>query len=224
MTTEPTSDESPAVCWCCGEERSEPELARLNRHSEVALCDVCLGWLWRQAGAPTRQPAATPSPSCHTRCCPCPGALRRPWVRTEAWVVAATGSPVVTASSCISARSRPRPRNVVSCYLFVGDADALHWSGLRPAPAASSRPPAIPTMAAEVATSTPTATSFATAHPSRTPTRHQKARVPADRAGYRIRAVRRAAVRLAGGGWTRRARQATNPSGRTRTAPVLEMP
>jgi len=34
MPTEPTSDESPAVSWCCGEERSEPELTRLECHAK----------------------------------------------------------------------------------------------------------------------------------------------------------------------------------------------
>ena len=46
MASEATSDESAAtVCWCCGVERGESELARLECHSEVALCDVCLDWL-----------------------------------------------------------------------------------------------------------------------------------------------------------------------------------
>jgi hypothetical protein len=45
MTNEATSDESGAtVCWCCGEKRGESELARVECHSEVALCDACLDW------------------------------------------------------------------------------------------------------------------------------------------------------------------------------------
>jgi hypothetical protein len=39
-----TSAHGPS-CWCCGEERTEDQLARLQCHDEVALCARCVGWL-----------------------------------------------------------------------------------------------------------------------------------------------------------------------------------
>jgi hypothetical protein len=67
MTCEATSDESAAtVCWCCGVERGEPELARLECHSEVALCDVCLDWLGDKQALRRGNPVATRRPHpCH---------------------------------------------------------------------------------------------------------------------------------------------------------------
>lgn len=39
------------ACWCCGEERSEADLARLQCHHDVALCAICLQWLGERVGS-----------------------------------------------------------------------------------------------------------------------------------------------------------------------------
>jgi uncharacterized protein len=51
-----SGEQSPSVCWCCGETRHEHELVRLGCHDEIAVCDGCIGWLGEQrtAGAVRR--------------------------------------------------------------------------------------------------------------------------------------------------------------------------
>ena len=129
MTTEPTSDESPTVCWCCGEERSEPELARLECHSEVALCDVCLGWLgdrqalrrgnWLRRAIPILATADVARAVEHY------AALG---FETEVWGGGGYGfvSRDGVELHLSEVEGHVPATNVVSCYLFVGDADALH--------------------------------------------------------------------------------------------------
>lgn len=46
-------------CWCCGKTYPEPELVRLGRHPEVAVCLPCTHYLHRQARG--REAAARPS-------------------------------------------------------------------------------------------------------------------------------------------------------------------
>jgi hypothetical protein len=129
MTTEPTSDESPAVCWCCGEERSEQELARLECHSEVALCDVCLGWLGdRQAlrrGNRLRRAIPILATADVARALEHYAALG---FETEAWGGGGYGfaSRDGVELHLSEVEGHVPATNVVSCYLFVGDADALH--------------------------------------------------------------------------------------------------
>ena len=46
MTSDPASAQpATTACWCCGEDRVEAELTRLDCHDEVALRDVCIEWL-----------------------------------------------------------------------------------------------------------------------------------------------------------------------------------
>jgi hypothetical protein len=129
MNTESTSDESPTVCWCCGEERSEPELARLECHSEVALCDVCLGWLGdRQAlrrGSRLRRAIPILATADVTRALGHYAALG---FETEAWDGGGYGfaSRDGVELHLSEIEGHVPATNVVSCYLFVGDADALH--------------------------------------------------------------------------------------------------
>ena len=46
-------------CWCCGTTYPEPELLRLGRHPEVAVCLGCARYLHRQARA--HEAASRPS-------------------------------------------------------------------------------------------------------------------------------------------------------------------
>ena len=136
MTTEPTSDESLTVCWCCGEERSEPELARLGYHSEVALCDVCLDWLGdRQAlrrGNRLRRAIPILATADVARAVDHYAALG---FETEAWRGGGYGfaSRDGVELHLSEVEGHVPTTNVVSCYLFVGDADALHaeWAEAR---------------------------------------------------------------------------------------------
>ena len=48
MTSDPTAEQSSTSCWCCGEAHRADQLVRLRWHPEVALCDICVGWLDQQ--------------------------------------------------------------------------------------------------------------------------------------------------------------------------------
>jgi uncharacterized protein len=130
MTSEATSDASAAtVCWCCGEERSESELARLECHSEVALCDVCLDWLGdKQAlrrGNRLRRAIPILATADIARALEHYAALG---FETEAWGGGGYGfaSRDGVELHLAEIEDHDPATNIVSCYLFVGDADALH--------------------------------------------------------------------------------------------------
>ena len=130
MTSEVTSDESVAtVCWCCGEERSEPELARLECHSEVALCDVCLDWLGdKQAlrrGNRLRRAVPILATADVALALEHYAALG---FETETWEGGGYGfaSRDGVELHLGEVEGHDPATNPVSCYIFVGDADALH--------------------------------------------------------------------------------------------------
>jgi hypothetical protein len=130
MTSEATSDESAAtVCWCCGVERGEPELARLECHSEVALCDVCLDWLGdKQAlrrGNRLRRAVPILATADVARALEHYAALG---FETGAWEGGGYGfaSRDGVELHLGEVEGHDPTTNIVSCYLFVGDADALH--------------------------------------------------------------------------------------------------
>ena len=130
MTSEQTSiKSSTTVCWCCGEERGEPELARLECHSEVALCDVCLGWLGdKQAlrrGNRLRRAIPILATADLARALEHYAALG---FETEAWGGGGYGfaSRDGVELHLSEVEGHVPATNLVSCYLFVGDADALH--------------------------------------------------------------------------------------------------
>ena len=137
MTSEATSGEPVATtCWCCGEERGESELVWLGCHDEVALCDGCLDWLGDQrARAPgNRLRRAIPilATADVSRALEHYAALG---FETEAWAGGgygfATRDGVELHLGQVEAHGAAT--NTVSCYLFVGDADALHaeWAAAR---------------------------------------------------------------------------------------------
>jgi uncharacterized protein len=130
MTSERVSDvSSTTACWCCGEERGEPELARLEHHSEVALCDVCLEWL-RDTQAlrrGNRLQRAIPilATADVARALEHYAALG---FETEAWGGGGYGfaSRDGVELHLSEVDGHDPAANLGSCYLFVGDADALH--------------------------------------------------------------------------------------------------
>jgi catechol 2,3-dioxygenase-like lactoylglutathione lyase family enzyme len=129
MTSEQTSDTSPTVCWCCGEERGEPELARLECHSEVAVCDVCLDWLRDTQPLRRGNRLLRAIPILATadldRALELYAALG---FETEAWGGGGYGfaSRDGVELHLSEVEGHLPATNVVSCYLFVDDADALH--------------------------------------------------------------------------------------------------
>jgi hypothetical protein len=130
MTSEQTSDRSSTtVCWCCGEERGEPELARLECHSEVGLCDVCLDWLGDKQAARGGNRLRRAIPILATadvgRALEHYAALG---FETEAWGGGGYGfaSRDGVELHLSEVEGHNPATNIVSCYLFVGDADALH--------------------------------------------------------------------------------------------------
>jgi hypothetical protein len=129
MTSEQTSDNSTMVCWCCGEERGEPELARLECHSEVALCDVCLDWLGDRQALRRRNRLRRAIPILATadvaRALEHYAALG---FETEAWSGGGYGfaSRDGVELHLGEVEGHVPATNIVGCYLFVGDADALY--------------------------------------------------------------------------------------------------
>lgn len=130
MTGEATGNEPvTTVCWCCGEARGEGELVRLGSHDEVALCEVCLDWLRerRAAGRGDRLHRAVPilATSDVARALQHYAALG---FETEAWSGGGYGFASRDGVELhLGEVEGHDPRaHVVSCYLFVGDADALH--------------------------------------------------------------------------------------------------
>jgi hypothetical protein len=167
------------VCWCCGEERGEPELARLECHSEVGLCDVCLDWLGdKQAvrrGNRLRRAIPILATADVGRALEHYAALG---FETEAWGGGYGFASRDGVELHLSEVEGHNPAtNIVSCYLFVGDADALHADWVEARAGGQLEAQTIPTMGCgRAATSTLTATSFATVHPCGPPTEHQKMR------------------------------------------------
>lgn len=162
MTSEATSDESAAtVCWCCGEERGEPELARLECHSEVALCDTCLDWLGdKQAlrrGNRLRRAVPILATADVARALEHYAALG---FETEAWQGGGYGFASRDGVELHLGEVEGHDPQPTSSAITSSWATPMRCtpSGSRPAPAASSSPRAIPTMGSgRAATSTPTA-------------------------------------------------------------------
>ena len=129
MTSEPAADQSSPSCWCCGETRADGELTRLGCHSEVALCDTCVGWLAQQreqrAGHVLRQAVPILATSDVSRAV---GHYRALGFEAEEWEGGGYGflhrDGVELHLGQIEALDTTA--NSVSVYLFVGDADQLY--------------------------------------------------------------------------------------------------
>lgn len=129
MTDEATrGGHDASVCWCCGEQRQEAELVRLQCHEDVALCDMCLDWLHDQrslrVGNRLRRAVPILATSDVTRALEHYAALG---FETEAW--AGGGYGFATRDSVelhlAQVEGLDPASNSISYYLFVGDADAL---------------------------------------------------------------------------------------------------
>jgi hypothetical protein len=145
MTGEPTRDEpASTACWCCGQERAESELARLDCHSEVALCDVCLDWLREQRTltGDNRLRRAIPilATSELSRALAHYAALG---FETEGYEGGGYGFATRDSVELHLGedKSHKPGTNPISCYLFVNDADALHAEWTAAGVAGSLDPP-----------------------------------------------------------------------------------
>lgn len=130
MTDEATSPGADAtVCWCCGEARAEGELVWLRCHDEVALCDGCIGWLGDQRPRRGGNRLVRAVPILATanveRAVEYYAALG---FETEVWAGGGYGFASRDGVELHLAQvdGHDPATNVVSCYLYVDDAEALH--------------------------------------------------------------------------------------------------
>jgi catechol 2,3-dioxygenase-like lactoylglutathione lyase family enzyme len=130
VTDEATSTGAgTAVCWCCGEARDEAELVRLRCRGDVALCDGCLDWLADQRARRVGNRVARAVPILATsevaRAVDHYAALG---FETEVW--AGGGYGFATRDDVElhfgEVEGLDPASNIVSCYLYVCDAAALH--------------------------------------------------------------------------------------------------
>lgn len=130
MTTHSAAaDAATTTCWCCGETYPDGELVRLGCHDEVALCDGCEAWLGErrlrregnrlQRATPILVTADISRALAHYR------ALG---FETEEWAGGGYGfiSRDGVELHIGTAEGLDPTANAVSCYLHVGDADALY--------------------------------------------------------------------------------------------------
>lgn len=137
MTDEATSSGTGAtVCWCCGEARPEADLVGLRCHDEVALCGGCIDWLADEragrGGNRLRRTVPILAVADVARAAEHYGALG---FETELWSGGGYGFATrdgVELHLGEVAGLDPATTNV-SCYVHVGDAEALHaeWSAAR---------------------------------------------------------------------------------------------
>lgn len=130
MTDETTSPGAEAtVCWCCGEARAEAELVRLRCHDDVTLCDGCIGWLGEQRPQRGGNRLGRAVPILATadvaRAVEHYAALG---FETEVWAGGGYGFATRDGVELHFAQvdGHEPATNGVSCYLYVGDAQALH--------------------------------------------------------------------------------------------------
>ncbi|CAN5808493.1 hypothetical protein BH20ACT4_BH20ACT4_00320 [soil metagenome] len=140
MTTESTpGDATTTTCWCCGETHQADEFVRLGCHDEVALCDGCVGWLGERQLRREGNRLHSSTPILAT------GDLSRALAHyralgfeTEEWGGGGYGFLSRDGVELhIGQQEGLDPNtNTVSCYLHVGDADALHaqWAAAKVAP------------------------------------------------------------------------------------------
>ncbi len=115
------------ACSCCGTELPADQLIRLGCHEEIGLCDGCIGWLAgrRRERVMVRRTVAILATADVTR------ALRHYEALgfdTEGWEGGGYG--FLEREGVEIHIGQPEgfdpAANVVSCYLFVRDADALY--------------------------------------------------------------------------------------------------
>ncbi|MGH9228988.1 MAG: ankyrin repeat domain-containing protein [Acidimicrobiales bacterium] len=134
MTDEATSNGTDAtVCGCCGEERAAGQTVRLVCHDDVALCDGCIDWLGEQrssrGGNRLRRAVPILATSDIGRAVDHYAALG---FETEVWAGGGYGFATRDGVEIHLAQvdGHDPDSSIVSCYLYVDDAEALHaeWS------------------------------------------------------------------------------------------------